>query len=89
MLEHVLTMQEKREVELEILHLLGLPSRPRRMSEKQLTKSAPKFLLDVYRSLLEKENGREERSADLDISGEERNAIDESDIIMTFDSISK
>ncbi|XP_065163740.1 protein 60A [Atheta coriaria] len=88
MLEHVLTMQEKREVELEILHLLGLPSRPRRMSEKQLTKSAPKFLLDVYRSLLEKENGREERSADLDISGEERNAIDESDIIMTFDSIS-
>lgn len=80
---------EKHEMELEILNLLGLPNRPKRIS-KSLKKSAPKFLLDVYRSLMEKENegSRHERSADLNLSGDEQNAIDESDVIMTFESIS-
>lgn len=93
MIERIMTKQEKHEMELEILNLLGLPNRPRRGVNAPLRKSAPRFLMDVYQSLIEKENDDEnervERSADLYISGEEQSAIDESDIIMTFESISK
>lgn len=92
-IERIMTKQERREMELEILNLLGLPNRPRRGVNAPLRKSAPRFLMDVYRSLMEKDNEdgkhRSERSTDLYISGEEQNAIDESDIIMTFESISK
>ncbi|KAK9721457.1 TGF-beta propeptide [Popillia japonica] len=85
-IERALTRQEKREMELEILHLLGLPSRPKRGVNGPLTKSASKFLLDVYKNLMDKENSREERSVDLNLSGEDEKAIDESDVIMTFES---
>lgn len=89
-IERAMTKQEKREMELEILNLLGLPNRPRRLaSNDTLKKSAPRFLMDIYKSLKENEHGRAERSADLNLSGEEINAIDESDVIMTFESISK
>lgn len=74
-------------MELEILNLLGLPNRPRRIKDSPLKKSAPRFLLDVYKTLMEDENSREERS--VDFSGEEQNAIEKSDVIMTFESISK
>lgn len=87
-MERSLTRQEKREMELEILHLLGLPSRPKRGVNAPLTKSASKFLLDVYKNLMDKENSREERSVDLNLSGEDEKAIDESDVIMTFESTS-
>ncbi|KAF5297757.1 hypothetical protein FQR65_LT09931 [Abscondita terminalis] len=90
-IDHVMSKQEKREMELEILNLLGLPNRPRRGINAPLRKSAPRFLMDVYKSLVEKENEDEnkryDRSADLYISGEEQNAIDKSDVIMTFESI--
>lgn len=86
-----LTKQEKREMELEILNLLGLPNRPRKINNPPLKKSAPRFLMDVYKSLMEEqnENAREKRNADLNLSGEEQNAIDKSDIIMTFESIGR
>lgn len=89
-----MTKHEKHEMELEILNLLGLPNRPRRGINAPLRKSAPRFLMDIYKKLLEKDNDdehtRSERSIDEDsyISGEEQNAIDESDVIMTFESIS-
>lgn len=90
-IDRVMSKQEKREMELEILNLLGLPNRPRRGINAPLRKSAPRFLMDVYKSLLDKENEDEnkryDRSADLYISGEEQNAIDKSDVIMTFESI--
>jgi bone morphogenetic protein 7 len=88
-IEREISKVEKHEMELEILNLLGLPNRPKRIS-KSLKRSAPKFLLDVYKSLMEKENeghSRSKRSVDLNLSGEEQNAIDESDVIMTFESI--
>lgn len=88
-IDMAMTKQEKREMELEILNLLGLPNRPRRINNSPLKKSAPRFLLDVYKTLMEDENKREERSVDLNLSGEEQNAIDKSDVIMTFESISK
>lgn len=90
-IDHAMTKQEKHEVEHEILNLLGLPTRPKRKSLGPLHKSAPKFLMDVYKSLMEDQNGRYRRNADseLNLSGEEQHAIDESDIIMTFESQSK
>ncbi|KAK5646801.1 hypothetical protein RI129_005265 [Pyrocoelia pectoralis] len=89
-IDRAMSKQEKHEMELEILNLLGLPNRPRRGVNTPLRKSAPRFLMDVYRSLMEKnedETSRFDRSVDLYISGEEQTAIDESDIIMTFESI--
>lgn len=91
-IERAMTKAEKREMEAEILHLLGLPNRPRRGVNAPLKKSAPRFLLDVYKSLMESENSehsRSERSADVNFTGDEQNAIDESDIIMTFEAISE
>lgn len=88
-IERTMTRREKREMELEILNLLGLPSRPRRLANAQLKKSAPRFLMDIYKSLVENEHGRTERSADINLSGEEITAIDQSDVIMTFESISR
>lgn len=92
-IERIMSKREKQDMELEILNLLGLPTRPRRGTNAPLKKSAPRFLMDVYESLLEKENENEhdraKRNANLYISGEEQNAIDESDIIMTFQSIGR
>lgn len=90
-IDHAMSKQEKREVEHDILNLLGLPTRPKKKSSSPLRKSAPKFLLDVYKSLMEDQNGRYKRSIDseLNLSGEEQHAIDESDIIMTFENQSK
>lgn len=91
-IEHSMTIQERQDIELEILHLLGLPDRPRTHPSGlpgDLQRSAPRFLMDVYKSLVERENGREERSADdmeVELSGDERNAIEESDVIMTFEN---
>jgi bone morphogenetic protein 7 len=72
-----LTRSERREVEHEILNLLGLPSRPQRAPPGS---AAPQFLLDVYKSLLEAPQD------DLNLSGRDLNAINESDVIMSFTS---
>lgn len=84
-IQKLLTRQEKREVEREILNLLGLPSRPRprRTSNVDLGSSAPKFLLDIYKSLLDNPSSRAVRSK-LTLSGRDQQAIDESDVIMSF-----
>lgn len=94
-IEHLMSVDEKKEIEVEILNLLGLPNRPRKIN-KALKKSAPRFLLDVYKSLMEKDDSegnyrvkREAESSDINLSGEEQQQIDESDVIMTFESVSK
>lgn len=86
--QRFMTRQEKREVEHEILNLLGLQFRPRPANSKTLGSSAPKFLLDVYKSLLDSPNSRSTRS-EFNLSGRDLHAIDESDVIMTFTSNSK
>lgn len=91
-IDRLMTQDEKKEMELEILNLLGLPNRPRKINRSPLKKSAPRFLLDIYRSLMEDENdenNRAKRSTDLNFSGEEQQQIDQSDVIMTFEGISK
>ncbi|RZF39785.1 hypothetical protein LSTR_LSTR012097 [Laodelphax striatellus] len=81
-----MTKQEKKEVEYEILNLLGLESRPKPVANsKTLDSSAPKFLLDIYKSILDSPSGRTTRS-EFNLSGKDLHAIDESDAIMSFTS---
>ncbi|XP_015113215.1 protein 60A [Diachasma alloeum] len=86
----VVTQREKREVEHEILNLLGLPDRPRSTVGKvpQVKRSAPKFLLDIYKNALgedEKPVARRGKSdGEFDLTGQDLRAIDQSDVIMTF-----
>lgn len=53
-IHRVVSQRERREVEHEILNLLGLPDRPRGIAghPPQVKRSAPKFLLDIYRNTL-------------------------------------
>ncbi|XP_068621103.1 protein 60A [Battus philenor] len=86
-IHHSMTQHERLLVEHEILDLLGLGERPRRTSTPPLDRSAPSFLLDVYKQLAEEhEQARPTRSSEMALSGEEQHAIDESDLIMTFQS---
>ncbi|XP_060518491.1 protein 60A [Cylas formicarius] len=91
-IDRLMTNVEKLEMESEILNLLGLPNRPRKINKSTVKKSAPKFLLDIYKSLIEEQNEEEgyrrpKRSSDLNLSGNEQQQIYESDIIMTFESV--
>jgi len=87
----VVSQREKREVEHEILNLLGLPDRPRNTNRRppQVKRSAPKFLLDIYKNALgedeeEKPVARNHKAGEFDLSGQDLKAIDQSDAIMTF-----
>lgn len=89
-IHHSLTRHERLVVEHEILDLLGLGVRPRRTRTRSLERSAPSFLLDVYKQLAEEhEQARPTRSSEMALSADEQHAIDESDLIMTFQSKSK
>ncbi|GBP90487.1 Protein 60A [Eumeta japonica] len=84
-IHHAMTRNERLVVEHEILELLGLGARPRRARARALDRSAPSFLLDVYKQLAEEhEQARPTRSSELALGGDEQQAIDESDLIMTF-----
>lgn len=90
-IHHVVNQREKREVEHEILNLLGLPDRPRNTVNRppQVRRSAPKFLLDIYKNALgedeeEKPMVHRHKAGEFDLSGQDLKAIDQSDAIMTF-----
>ncbi|XP_037977241.2 protein 60A [Plutella xylostella] len=86
-IHHSMTKHERLVVEHEILDLLGLGSRPRRARAPPARSAAPSFLLDVYKQLAEEpEQARPTRSSELALSGDEQQAIDQSDLIMTFQS---
>lgn len=87
----VITKQEKREVEHEILSLLGLPDRPKNLHRgkvPQVKRSAPKFLLDIYKNALNDESEVQKdfnvRQDEFGLSGQDLRAIGQSDVIMTF-----
>lgn len=90
----VVSQREKREVEHEILNLLGLPDRPRHTINRppQVKRSAPKFLLDIYKNALGEDEEEKpattarhhRRAGEFDLSGQDLRAIDQSDVIMTF-----
>ncbi|EFA04646.2 glass bottom boat2 [Tribolium castaneum] len=77
------------QIQLEVLNLLGLPNRPKKINNS-VTKSAAKYILDIYNSLMEKIDGhssRRKRSAGVNLSSEEETAVENSDVIMTFEAI--
>lgn len=98
-IHRLVSQQEKREVEHEILNLLGLPDRPKHVIHRppQVKRSAPKFLLDIYKNALgedENENKpvdvkQQGKHGEFNLSGQDLRAIDQSDVIMTFASHSE
>lgn len=90
-LEEDLTKSEKLHIQMEILNILGLPHKPKK-TKKSLQKSTLRYLLNVYNSLTN-ENiptyGRSKRSVALEVNEKELNAIEESDMIITFDNTCK
>lgn len=94
----VVTHREKREVEHEILNLLGLPDRPRNTIGRtsQVKRSAPKFLLNIYKNTFGEDEeekpvirSRKGSLSEFNLSGQDLKAIDQSDVIMTFAARSK
>uniref|UniRef100_U5EVA1 Putative transforming growth factor beta bone morphoproteintic protein n=1 Tax=Corethrella appendiculata TaxID=1370023 RepID=U5EVA1_9DIPT len=90
-MERSLTNSDQQEIEHEILELLGLPDRPKkRHIHPSLRKSAPQFLMSIYKKLSDESNPdhvRIARSVDETenlLTDEDKRAIDQSDIIMTF-----
>ncbi|XP_076654186.1 protein 60A-like isoform X2 [Halictus rubicundus] len=68
-----------------------LPKKPRRIARKALLvkRSAPKFLLNIYKNVLSNEENKSfydkyEDTEEFDISSYDINIIDQSDFIMTF-----
>lgn len=99
-IHRLVSQQEKRDVEHEILNLLGLPDRPKHVIHRppQVKRSAPKFLLDIYKNALGEldENEKpvdvkqqEGKHGEFNLSGQDLRAIDQSDVIMTFASHSQ
>lgn len=96
-IHRVVNQREKREVEHEILNLLGMPERPRNTIGRppQVRRSAPKFLLDVYKNALGEDEEEKpmahnrHKVGEFDLSGQDLKAIDQSDVIMTFASHSE
>lgn len=91
-----LNKQEKKEMQTEILHLLGLQHRPhpslvdlRRQQQQQELNSAPRFLIDLYQSLTEEESGELKLAPELivkefNVSDSDVSTVDQADIIMSF-----
>ena len=93
-----LNKREKKEMQSEILHLLGLEHRPRPVfssfSHQKLKvddnlSSAPRFLIDVYQSLTEDDSGDLKLTPDLierefNVSDADVNSMDQADVIMSF-----
>ena len=75
-----ISKREKIQFERDMLELLGLPRKPRRtLNNTDLTSSAPKFLLDLYKSL-----DGSKMEDDFNLKKEDIRSIKESDSIMTF-----
>ena len=95
-----LNRREKREMQSEILHLLGLEHRPHPTfstaaghntfeSEQITSSSAPRFLIDVYQSLTEEDSGDLKLKPDLverefNVTDQDMDSMEKADIIMSF-----
>jgi len=80
-----MSVEERNEVEQEILTMFGVPKIPRK-SPKNLDGSAPQFLFDVYRSIQQDGgglHGRKERSVS-DVGQYDDRTVQDSDVIVTL-----
>lgn len=80
-----MTHKERQIFATELLHVLGLPQKPKRSAGlPKMSGSAPKFLLEVYNSL----EGDKVKD-NLRLKSEDYQAVKESDSIITFLTKSK
>lgn len=81
--QDVMSVEERNEVEQEILTMFGVPKIPRK-SPKNLDGSAPQFLFDVYKSL--QHDGIHDRKARSvsDIGQFDDHTVQDSDVIITL-----
>jgi len=78
-----MSVEERNEVEQEILTMFGVPKIPRK-SPKNLGGSAPQFLFDVYRSIQQDGlHDRKERSVS-DVGQYDDRTVQDSDVIVTL-----
>ena len=83
--------KEKQEIEHKLLNILELPERPKRIARRALLvrRSAPKFLLNIYKNVVSSDGGMPTREEyenieEFSLSTNDINIIDQSDVIMTF-----
>lgn len=85
-----ITDEEKRELEEKLLDFLGLPGYDKIPSRNtDLRKPASTFLMDIYKSWMEEEEDgkRKKREIESSLTKDEQDAIEVSDLIMTFESV--
>jgi hypothetical protein len=94
--ERLLSRQEQTQMQHKILNMLGLPKAP--LGEAALPAlnlsmhhhavdkraAAPKFLMDVYRTLLDEEQHLNPSKTEFEMTGTDIHAMHESDVIMSF-----
>lgn len=81
--QNVMSVEERNEVEQEILTMFGVPKTPRK-SPKNLDGSAPQFLFDVYKSLQhDGVHDRKPRSVS-DVGQFDDRTVQDSDVIVTL-----
>lgn len=81
--QDLMSVEERNEIEQEILTMFGVPKKPRRFP-KNLEGSAPQFMFDVYQSLQHEElHDRKTRSVS-DIGQYDDRTVQDSDIIITL-----
>lgn len=80
--QDLMSIEERNEVEQEILTMFGVPKKPRK-APKNLNGSAPQFLFDVYKSLQEGSRDRKTRSVS-DVGLYDDRTVQDSDVIVTL-----
>ncbi|XP_050527186.1 protein 60A [Daktulosphaira vitifoliae] len=81
--QDLMTIEERNEVEKEILNMFGVPKKPRK-SPKNLEGSAPQFLFDVYRSIQQDGSLNRKTRSVSDIGLYDDRTVQDSDVILTL-----
>lgn len=79
----VMSVEERNEVEQELLTMIGVPKKPRK-APRNLDGSAPQFLFDVYKSLQHDESHDRRPRSVSDVGQYDDRTVQESDVIVTL-----
>lgn len=81
--QDVMSVEERNEVEQELLTMIGVPKKPRK-APRNLDGSAPQFLFDVYKSLQHDESHDRRPRSVSDVGQYDDRTVQESDVIVTL-----